>query len=93
MIILTLIVIINGFVSFWEFDAKQKKDAWNRENEEDSERGNVGKPQRELRTTGEKTAGKSLNDNAAEAPKWLIVLNYLTFSAGILMVTANLFIQ
>jgi len=47
----------------------------------------------ELRTTGEKTAGKSLNDNAAEAPKWLIVLNYLTFSAGILMVTANLFIQ
>ena len=38
-------------------------------------------------------ADKSLNDKPAEAPKWNVVLNYLTFSAGILMVTANFFIK
>jgi len=49
--------------------------------------------QREQRISGEITADKSLNDKPAEAPKWNVVLNYLTFSAGILMVTANFFIQ
>ena len=53
----------------------------------------VGEVQRELRMSGDKTADKSLNDKPAEAPKWIVALNYLTFSAGILMVTANFFIQ
>ena len=53
----------------------------------------AGEVQREQRISGEITADKSLNDKPAEAPKWNVVLNYLTFSAGILMVTANFFIQ
>ena len=113
MIILTFITITNGFVSFWSFDAKQKYDTGNRNNVEDSEMGNIGETQRELRIVGEvpreqriagevsreqrisvdKTADKSLNDKPAEAPKWIVALNYLTFSAGILMETANFFIQ
>ena len=91
----------------------KKYDSWNRANEADSERDNVGEVQRELRITrevqreqrvvgevqreqrisGENTADKSLNDKPAEAPKWIVTLNYLTFSAGILMLTANFFIQ
>ena len=91
----------------------KKYDSWNRANEADSERDNVGEVQRELRIVGEvqrelrvvgevqrelrmsgdKTADKSLNDKPAEAPKWIVALNYLTFSAGILMVTANFFYQ
>ena len=38
-------------------------------------------------------ADKSLNDKPAEAPKWIVVLNDLTFTAGILMITANFFYQ
>ena len=93
------ITIINGFVSFWSFDAKQKYDTWNRDNVVDSEMGNIGETQRglrivgevqrelrvvgevqrELRMSGDKTADKSLNDKPAEAPKWIVVLNFLTF--------------
>ena len=62
------ITIINGFVSFWSFDAKQKYDTWNRDNVADSEMGNIGEVQREQRISGEITADKSLNDKPAEAP-------------------------
>ena len=55
--------------------------------------GNIGETQRELRMSGDKTADKSLNDKPAEAPKWIVVLNDLTFTAGILMITANFFYQ
>ena len=53
MIILMFIAIINGFVSFWSFDLKQKYDTENRENESDSEKDNVGEVQREQRIVGE----------------------------------------
>ena len=39
----------------------------------------AGEVQRELRMSGDKTADKSLNDKPAEAPKWIVVLNFLTF--------------
>ena len=39
----------------------------------------VGEVQREQRISGEITADKSLNDKPAEAPKWIVVLNFLTF--------------
>jgi len=35
------ITIINGFVSFWSFDAKQKYDTGNRDNVADSEMENI----------------------------------------------------
>ena len=53
----------------------------------------VGEVQREQRISGENTADKSLNDKPLNVTERIVALNYLTFSAGILMVTANFFIQ
>ena len=51
------ITIINGFVSFWSFDAKQKYDTGNRDNVADSEMENIWETQGEQRISGEVQRG------------------------------------